>query len=169
LPAEQLAAIGYFRKENCGACHVLGKSGAGPDLAAAPSSKAPDWITQHVKQPSPTSPASTLTGLQVKTLATFVAKRDDKGVEGWGSAPQQAVEGAIVYQANQCMLCHTLNGTGMKNGPPLNGLSERRARDWIEHHFIDPQALSPGSTMPAYKFNPHDLDRITSYLLAIPR
>jgi quinol-cytochrome oxidoreductase complex cytochrome b subunit len=169
IPADQLAAIGYFRRANCGSCHVLGKSGAGPDLAVAPSTRPADWIVQHIKQPAPDAPASTLKGQEVKALAAFVAKRDDKGVEAWAGAPQQAVDGAMVYLASQCALCHELNGVGMKNGPPLNGIAARRARDWVEHHFIDPQALSPGSEMPPFKFSPVDLDRITSYILAIPK
>jgi cbb3-type cytochrome oxidase cytochrome c subunit len=111
----------------------------------------------------------TLTGSQVRALATFVVKRDNKGLEAWSSAPQQAVDGAMLYAANQCALCHVLNGTGQKNGPPLNGLATRRARDWVERHFAEPMQLSPGSTMPAYKFNSRDLDRITTYLLAIPK
>jgi len=107
--------------------------------------------------------------LQLKALATFVTKRSAKAVEAWGSAPQQAVEGAMVYQANQCGMCHQLNGVGQKVGPPLNGLAGHRARDWVEAHFADPQKVSPGSTMPPYKFNSHDMDRITSYLLEIPK
>jgi len=169
IPADQLAAIGYFRKAECGSCHVLGKADTGPDLARAASAKPADWIAQHIKQPTASGPATALTGAQVRTLAAFVVKRDEKGVEAWSSAPQQAVEGALLYAANQCSLCHELNGVGQKNGPPLNGLAARRARDWIEHHFAAPQDQSPGSTMPAYKFNSRDLDRITSYLLAIPK
>lgn len=169
IPAEHLAAIGYYRKAECGNCHVPGKSGPGPDLTHAASQRPADWLSQHIKQPSPDSPATTLAGSQVRALATFVVKRDNKGLEAWASAPQQAVDGAMLYTANQCALCHVLNGTGQKNGPPLNGLATRRARDWVERHFAEPMQLSPGSTMPAYKFNSRDLDRITSYLLAIPK
>src|SRR5580658_6611272 len=53
IPAEDLAAIGYFRKDNCGNCHVLGKSGAGPDLSVSPSQKPADWLVQHFHQPAP--------------------------------------------------------------------------------------------------------------------
>jgi quinol-cytochrome oxidoreductase complex cytochrome b subunit/cbb3-type cytochrome oxidase cytochrome c subunit len=169
IPADQLAAIGYFRKADCGSCHVLGKSATGPDLAVAPSQKPADWLSQHLKQPAPNVPATQLTGLQVKSLTSFVTKRDEKGVDAWSGAPQQAVEGAMVYAANQCGMCHELNGAGGKNGPPLNGISARRAREWVERHFGAPEELSPGSTMPPYKFNSRDLDRITSYVLAIPK
>jgi quinol-cytochrome oxidoreductase complex cytochrome b subunit/cytochrome c551/c552 len=169
IPADELAAIGYFRKDNCGNCHVIGKSGTGPDLAAAASQRPPDWLTSHFKQPAPNAPSTQLNGAQLKALATFVTKRSAKAVEAWAGAPQQAAEGAMVYQASHCDMCHQLNGVGQKTGPPLNGLADHRARDWVEGHFGDPQKFSPGSAMPPYKFNSHDMDRIASYLLDIPK
>jgi cbb3-type cytochrome oxidase cytochrome c subunit len=39
----------------------------------------------------------------------------------------------------------------------------------VAEHFADPPKLSPGSAMPAYKFNPQDLAAITDYLMAIPK
>lgn len=42
--------------------------------------------------------------------------------------------------------------------PDLNGLSYPRAQDWVEGHFGEPAKFSPGSVMPAYRFNSHDLD-----------
>src|SRR5579885_1853928 len=167
IPAENLAAIGYFRKENCASCHALGKAGSGPDLTASPSQKPADWITQHIKEHSAAD--APLNGVQTKALATFLTKRADNDLDAWANAPQAAVEGAMVYNTNQCGMCHELNGTGQKMGPPLNGLADHRARDWVQNHFAEPAKFSPGSTMPAYKFNPQDLDRITSYLLEIPK
>jgi ubiquinol-cytochrome c reductase cytochrome b subunit len=60
-----------------------------------------------------------------------------------------------------------VNGVGQKMGPPLTGLAQHRTREWIEEHFRKPQKLSPGSPMPPYNFNARDMERITSYLLAL--
>jgi quinol-cytochrome oxidoreductase complex cytochrome b subunit len=169
IPADQLAAIGFFRKDNCTSCHTIGRSGQAPDLAAAPSTKPADWLAQHFNQPAPNAPPTSLKGPQLKLLATFVTKRDDAAVEAWKDSPPDAVEGAIVYQSSQCSMCHELNGVGQKTGPPLNGLAGRRNREWLEGHFNDPPKFSIGSTMPAYKFNAHDMSRIIGYLLAIPK
>lgn len=169
IPADQLAAIGFFRKDNCGTCHAIGRSASAPDLAVAPTQKPPDWLTQHIKEPAPNTPASTLNGAQTKVLIAFLAKRDDKAVDAWKSAPQDAVEGAMIYQNNQCAMCHQLNGVGQRIGPPLNGEAGRRTRDWLVGHFNDPPKFSIGSTMPAYKFSSQDMDRIVNYLLAIPK
>ena len=83
LAPENLAAIGYFRKDNCGNCHVAGKSGTGPDLTVAPSQKPTDWLMQHFRQPAANTPATKLNGIQLKALATFVTKRGDKEVAAW--------------------------------------------------------------------------------------
>ena len=169
VTADQLAAVGYYRKDNCASCHVSGKAGAGPDLSVNASTKPVDWLLEHFKKPTPASPDTQLSGMQQKTLAAFATKRDEKGIEALANAPQASVDGAMVYQQNQCAMCHELNGVGQKNGPILNGLADRRARDWVKDHFGDPAKFSPGSTMPPYKLNPQDLDRLTDYLMQIPR
>jgi len=168
LPPSQFAAIGYFRKDNCARCHTLGKAGTGPDLTVAPSTKSVEWLTAHFQKPDANSAPSQLKPSEMRVLATFVSKRDDNGVDAWKSAPQADVEGAMVYQASSCGACHQLNGSGTAMGPPLNGVAGHRTKEWIEAHFADPAKLSPGSSMPAFNFNPQDLDRITTYLMAIP-
>ena len=168
LPADQLAAIGAFRKDNCGNCHTLGKSAAGPDLTRAASQKPTDWLMQHFKQPAP-NVTTQLKGPELRGLVNFVTKRNDLAVKAWAGAPQIGVEGAMVYQANQCGACHKLNGAGMETGPALNGVADHHNREWIEGHFADPAKFSPGSTMPAYKLSSHDLDRLTSYIMEIPK
>jgi quinol-cytochrome oxidoreductase complex cytochrome b subunit len=167
ISAGNLASIGYFRKAQCGSCHELGKPGAGPDLSAAPSSRPASWVEEHLK--SNAKGPGGLTDAQVQTLAVFVAKRSEKAVDAWRNAPQSAVEGALVYQANDCGSCHKLNGVGDELGPPLNGLGERRDRAWIEGHFADPPKYSPGSIMPDFQFKPDQLKLITDYITAIPK
>ena len=70
--------------------------------------------------------------------------------------------------ANHCGACHLVNGVGMRVGPPLNGLSKRQSRSWVEDHFANPQKLVPGSIMPAYKLSGKDLENLTTYLFALP-
>ncbi len=169
LPVEQLAAIGYFQKDNCGSCHVLGRSASGPDLARDVSSKENDWLLAHFSQPVEGAAESTLTPGQKLSLVKLVTKRDERGLTAWADPPKKEVAGAILYQARGCGFCHTVNGAGAKNAPILNGLAGRRTRDWVEGHFADPKKFTPNSQMPTYKFNPEELDQLTSYLMAIPK
>ncbi len=167
ISAGDLASIGFFRKAQCGSCHVPGKAGTGPDLTLAPSSRPANWLEEHIK--SSTKPPEALTDEQVKILAAFVAERSAKAVDAWQNAPQNAVEGALIYQANDCGSCHKLNGVGDELGPALNGVGERHDRSWIEQHFADPPKYSPDSIMPAFQFKPGELKLITDYIAAIPR
>jgi ubiquinol-cytochrome c reductase cytochrome b subunit len=175
LSPEELAGIGYFRKENCISCHVVGGKGTavGPDLTKASIHKDAAWMIAHFKRPSALMPGSSmppiqLSDAQLNALASFLLKLNEKNATALDNAPDFAVEGALIYQANRCGACHLVNGVGMKVGPPLNGLAKRQSRSWVEDHFADPRRLSPGSIMPPYKLNPKDLDNLTSYLFALP-
>lgn len=175
LPPEHMAAVGYFQKDNCGRCHVLGRSANGPDLSVAASEKPIDWLLAHFARPEPNDseakgpPTSTLTVAQQRSLALFVTKRSEDAVNTWANPPAKEIAGAMLYQARGCGFCHTLNGAGAKNGPILNGLAARRTREWVEGHFAEPKAFSPNSPMPAYRFTAEELDAITTYLMGIPK
>jgi mono/diheme cytochrome c family protein len=129
-----------------------------------PSSRPVAWLEEHIK-----SEADSLKGEQVKMLAVFLAQRGAASVDAWLNAPQAAVEGALIYNANDCGSCHKLNGVGDELGPPLNGVGERHDYAWIEQHFADPPKYSRDSIMPAFQFKPDELKLITDYITAIPR
>ncbi len=173
LSPEELAGIAYLREENCAACHTLGAGPKiGPDLTRISVHRDAAWMIQHFKRPSAVRPGTPmppiqLADAQLNSLAAFLLKLSPKNAAALQSAPEFAVQGAVVYQANQCSACHMINGIGMRIGPPLNGLSKRRNRTWVEQHFADPAKLSPGSIMPPYRFAPKDLENLTNYLLAL--
>jgi ubiquinol-cytochrome c reductase cytochrome b subunit len=174
LSPEELAGIGYFRKENCASCHAAGEAGAriGPDLTGTAIRKSAAWMIEHFKSPQRMMPGTSmppiqLSDAQLNALAAFLLKLNPRNANALYSAPQGAVEGAMVYQQYGCAACHQVNGAGMKMGPSLNGLAKRRSREWVEGHFADPPKLSPGSVMPPYRFTPRESERITSYLLAL--
>jgi len=175
LSPEELAGIGYFRRENCSGCHKIGTSGTavGPDLTSMAIRKDAAWMIAHFKRPqlmvpgSPMPPVQ-LSDSQLNALAAFLLKLTPANAEALQSAPAFAVDGAMLYQQHRCGACHQVNGVGMKLGPILNGLSRRRSKEWIIEHFLEPQKLSPGSVMPPYRLRPRDMDNLTTYLLSIP-
>ncbi len=175
LSPEELAGIGYFRSEKCGVCHSLtpGATTRGADLTHIPARRTAAWMIDHFKRPSQVMPGTSmpavqLSDAQLNTLAAFLLKLNPSNAAALQSAPQFIVEGAIVFQMNDCGSCHRVNGQGAEFGPPLDGVASRHPRDWIEAHFRDPAKMSPGSAMPAFNFNERDMDRITSYIMALP-
>jgi len=175
LSPEEMAGVAYFRQENCISCHTIGGRGnsVGPDLTRITIHKDAAWMIQHFKRPSAMRPGSSmppiqLSDAQLNSLAAFLLKLNPDNATALSNAPEFATQGALAYQANHCGTCHMVNGIGMKLGPPLNGLSKRQTRSWVEEHFADPQKLSPGSFMPPYKLSPRDMENLTTYLFALP-
>jgi ubiquinol-cytochrome c reductase cytochrome b subunit len=175
LTPQEMAGIAYFRQERCESCHAVGdgSSKLGPDLTQASIHKDAAWMIQHFKRPSAMRPGTAmppiqLNDAQLNSLAAFLLKLNPTNASALGNAPDFATAGALVYQANQCGGCHMVNGHGMKIGPVLNGLAQRRSRSWVEEHFADPEKLSPGSMMPPYTLAAKDRDNLTAYLFALP-
>jgi ubiquinol-cytochrome c reductase cytochrome b subunit len=176
LSPEEMAGVAYFRQENCSSCHSVGGVGGssiGPDLAQTAVHRDAAWLIKHFKSPAGVRPGSSmppiaLSDAQLTSLAAFLLKLNPDNATALHAAPDFAVRGALVYQANRCADCHKVNGVGASVGPPLNGLARRHNRNWVEEHFLDPPKLSPGSFMPAYKLSQTDLDNLTSYLFALP-
>ncbi|HTS64774.1 MAG TPA: cytochrome b N-terminal domain-containing protein [Candidatus Acidoferrales bacterium] len=175
LSPEEMAGIGYFREENCMSCHEIGGRGTaiGPDLTQTAIHKDAAWMIAHFKRPSVMRPGSSmppiqLSDAQLNALASFLLKLNEKNASALDNAPEFAVAGALVYQANRCGACHLVNGVGMRIGPPLNGLAKLQSRNWVIEHFRNPQQLSPGSIMPPYRLPQRDLENLTSYLFALP-
>ncbi len=170
-PAE-IAGIGYYRRENCAACHGPGKSA--PDLTKPTSHKTAEWMIKYFKAPQEMVPGSAMPPLQLpdsqlNTLAAFLLQLNVKNASVLETTPNFAVDGAILYQKQQCGACHVINGEGQKLGPGLNGIALRRSKAWIVEHFVNPEKMSPDTSMPPYKFKPKDMEAITSFLLALPK
>ena len=175
LSPEEMAGVAYFRAENCVSCHALGERGSkiGPDLTTVSHAKDAAWMIDHFKHPSALRPGTSmppveLSTAQLNSLAAFLLKVTPRNASALREAPDFAAQGAQVYQQNHCGFCHAVNGAGMKTGPPLNALSRRRSRSWVERHFADPQKLAPGSTMPPYRLSSQDMRNLTTYLFALP-
>jgi ubiquinol-cytochrome c reductase cytochrome b subunit len=174
LTPEEMAGVAYFRQENCESCHTVGGNSAklGPDLTQISIHKDAAWMIQHFKQPGmrPGSnmPPIQLTDAQMNSLAAFLLKLSPTNASALGNTPDFATAGALVYQSNHCGSCHVVNGSGMKVGPILNGVAQRRSRSWVEEHFAKPQELSPGSIMPPYPLAPKDMENLTTYLFSLP-
>ena len=142
-------------------CHADRRPGTavGPDLTKAAIHKDAAWMIQHFKRPARDASwhldaADSAQRLAVELAGGVPAEAQRENASALDNAPDFAVQGALVYQANRCGACHVVNGGGMKVGPPLNGLSKRQSRSWVEDHFADPQKMSPGSIMPPYKLRP---------------
>jgi len=86
--------------------------------------------------------------------------------------------GQQIFLSSACVACHTVRGTNASGtvGPDLTHLASRQTlaagtldntignlTAWI----VDPQAIKPGTIMPATDFDPEDLQALVAYLLSL--
>jgi cytochrome c oxidase subunit 2 len=111
-------------------------------------------------------------------LRVYVQSREefDRWVHEQQQTPQAGASvGERVFRSTACVNCHTVSGTPAKGkfGPDLTHLITRDTiaagaapntpeslRLWIKN----PDAIKPGSKMPAMGLSDHDLDAVTAYL-----
>jgi ubiquinol-cytochrome c reductase cytochrome b subunit len=175
FPPEEIAGIGYFRSSHCDSCHNLlsGVPKPGPNLTSVQQHHPKAWLIQHFKDPGSgvsgnSAQPTHLSVLQLNALALFIANLKPDSVGALQTVPPEIIKGAQIYVAGGCGSCHKVSGVGGGIGPPLNGLSDRRTRSWIEAHFLSPQRLSPGSIMPVYRFSQAEENAIILYLFSLP-
>lgn len=175
LSPVELAGIGVYRSERCDVCHNVGGEGgakSGPDLLNSSVRHDAGWMIEHFKHPSNVVPGSSMPPIEISTaqaneLAALMLKLTPEFGNVIATTPAFAVQAATLYQKNFCGNCHQVNGIGRSMGPPLNGLSQRRTEKWVVDHFNNPQALSPGSPMPPYKFPAKDMEAMTNWLFTL--
>ncbi len=164
LTAPQLAGLGYYRQAGCSACHNLidGQPKAGPNLAQLGTTLLTGETLKHFNT------KSELTSIQLDAIVSMLRRLTPENAEALSAAPSEAVAGAQLFVTNGCSACHPVNGAGGSVGPPLNGLSKRRTRQWVVQHLRDPKSQAPGTMMPPFNLNPQDRDRLIAYLFSLP-
>jgi mono/diheme cytochrome c family protein len=80
----------------------------------------------------------------------------------------ELTEGRRLFETEGCHGCHKLNGVGGSIGPDLTeeGASQRSPQ-WLEHHFLEPNVVSPGSAMPNFHFTRDQARALTYYMLSL--
>ena len=123
-------------------------------------------------------------GLQHALMAFFVVAEPPERYEAWAAAQRSpaplpsaeaAVRGSRVFQRSSCAMCHAVDGTPAQavRGPSLSHVAGRATlaagalpntpedlRRWI----VDPQAVKPGTNMPATALPPAELNDLVAYL-----
>ncbi len=80
----------------------------------------------------------------------------------------ELAEGRHLFETQGCRGCHKLNGVGGSIGPDLTeeGASHR-SPEWLERHFLAPNAVSAGSAMPNFHFTKEQARDLTYYMLSL--
>lgn len=138
-----------YRDINCGYCHSInGVGGAiGPDLSNIASQLTRDQISAYLKNPDLMVPNTLHPKLQFTPdeLNGLVAYLETLG------APVAYSQQAPQLFAQNCAVCHTINGVGGSVGPDLSREGSLRTLDFLQSFITDPASVVPGATMPSFK------------------
>jgi ubiquinol-cytochrome c reductase cytochrome b subunit len=176
LTPVELAGIGVYRKEGCGNCHTIGATGtgtkSGPDLLNVSRKHDAAWMIDHFQHPANVVPGSSMPAIEMSkadsnAVSALMLKLNPEFGNVVQNTPDFVVHAAELYQKNSCGTCHKVNNIGGSLGPPLNGIGQHRSEKWVIDHFNNPQAMTPGSTMPAYKFPPKDMEAMVNWLFTL--
>jgi cbb3-type cytochrome oxidase cytochrome c subunit len=130
-------------------------------LGAAPAA-APEAATAS---PAPAAPAVPPPAAQVPAPATA-----PEAAPAAEAAPAPSAErGQALFQARGCPACHTIRGTGGTLGPELTfeGEVQGHDADWHRRHLADPRAVTPGSTMPAFRLSEAEAGDLVAFLTSL--
>jgi mono/diheme cytochrome c family protein len=80
----------------------------------------------------------------------------------------ELTEGRRLFETQGCRGCHKLNGVGGSIGPDLTAEgAQRRSPEWLERHFLAPNVVSAGSSMPNFHFTKEQARALTYYMLSL--
>lgn len=98
-------------------------------------------------------------GLTVDTLREIPARQNQDLLT------PAVVRGKAIWEANNCMGCHTILGEGAYYAPELTRVVERRGREWIAIFLKDPAAMFPGQRrMVQYDFSDDQIQDVIAFL-----
>lgn len=163
-----------FEKYNCNDCHtILGFGGYyAPDLTRAHPRMGEDAIRRRVEHPEQALAASYrkmpqqhLAPGEVDRVVDFL--RWTAAIENNDWPPQDSESrwsrstrrilasanvspGAALVLGEGCLDCHALGERGERRGPRLEWIGARRDAAYIARYLADPEAVSPGTLMPAF-------------------
>jgi mono/diheme cytochrome c family protein len=181
----------HFERLDCMACHALdGRGGTlrpsggtviAPDLSRVGSAgPIPDWYAKHLAQhaAAESGPWKTSFGVIPQTvrhaLDLYLATRH--GVPA-------LIEAKAVFHEQGCLGCHQVDGVGGDDGPDLSNIGNRdpghldfasvpgarTLANWFRAHFRAPQAVVPGSAMPALPLSEKEIEALNLYLFSLRR
>ncbi|MBC6982564.1 cytochrome c oxidase subunit II [Caulobacter sp. 17J80-11] len=123
-------------------------------------------------------------GFQHAHMALDVTVEPEAAFEAWRArqlapaaapADPQRAYGQQVFQAKACAMCHAIAGTqaGSRNGPDLTHVASRRtlaagalpySKGALAGWIANPQALKPGTNMPAVRLSADEQAALVAYL-----
>ncbi len=170
-----------WHKYDCIGCHTILGNGTyfAPDLTKVAAVKPKSYLKQFLMDPKGVNahavmPTLGITSDEADKLIAFLDWISKVDTNDWPPKPILAAAaaagtkapsaGQLIYQAQGCSNCHTINGIGGTSGPDLSKEGSRHDRDWLVGHFKDPEKYITNSAMPPVIASEQDIEQLTDYI-----
>ncbi len=186
-----------FKEYYCIDCHVIDGHGGtvGPNLSSVGKKRSLSWIKNQILHPGSHFTVGSEVTVNGRTyinrmpgfknisagdldsLAAYVKNFPGMMAQ---KAPSKITEGQMVFEQDNCISCHEINGKGGTVGPDLSTVGAKRSLAWIKaqilhpgsHYILGTPASAGGKTflviMPDFKDMPeYQLNALARYLSSL--
>lgn len=180
-----------FDRNNCMGCHTIFGEGAyyAPELTKVYSRRGPDFIKALIRDPQAMYPGQRkmqkydFSEAEIDDLVAFFKWVGDVDLNGFPPRPDLAPEKSMASGRDassnssfvevkrptifdqSCTACHSLAGNGGSVGPALDGIGNRRDRNYLISWLQDPTKIKADSKMPNLHLAEEDILALADFLV----
>jgi nitric oxide reductase subunit C len=173
-----------WHKYDCIGCHTILGNGSyfAPDMTKVTVRKPKSYLKKFIMNPKAIKPDAAMptlgiTDKEADNLMAFLDWMSGVDTNDWPPKPILAAAltgkattmGQLLFQQEDCIACHQINGIGGVSGPDLSHIgSERPDVEWHIAHLKDPESVVPDSAMPDFSdLNENELNHLANYLITL--
>lgn len=173
-----------WHKYDCIGCHTILGNGSyfAPDMTKVTVRKPKSYLKKFIMDPKAVKPAAAMPTLglseqEADNLMAFLDWMSKVDTNDWPPAPILAASvagkassmGQMLFQQEDCIACHQINGIGGVSGPDLTHVGSKLPDiAWHVAHLKDPESVVPDSAMPDFSHLPDDqLNELAKYLITL--
>jgi len=172
-----------WHKYDCIGCHTILGNGSyfAPDMTKVTVRKPKSYLKKFIMDPRAVKPEAAmpklgLTEQEADNLLAFLDWMSKVDTNGWPPPPILAVAstgktsmGQMLFQQEDCIACHQINGIGGVSGPDLTHVGSLRPDiAWHVAHLKDPESVTPDSAMPDFShLTDAQLNELAQYLITL--
>ncbi len=172
-----------WHKYDCIGCHTILGNGSyfAPDMTKIAERKPVEYLKRYLKDPKSVNPNVSMPKLgmndrEIDDLMAFLEWISKVNTNNWPPKPilatavarREMSPGQVVYQNNNCSVCHAINGIGGTTGPALTKVGARRDADWLIKYLRDPKSIKADSAMPPFgHLSEKELNDLVVYIVSL--
>jgi len=161
-----IAGAEFATDQRCAACHRTG--GAANPVSETRIMRDADWVLAHIRDPDTITPGSRKPppgGMREAQARSVISYLQHLRAGGVAPSTVEHKPGIVVFGA-WCANCHIIDGEGVKTGPDLTHIGEKRDAKWLQSWIADPESVDAKADMPAFgdRLSPDELAAVADFL-----